>query len=285
MKLLTITTLGILLSLNISAQDEKTKREAWYESQPKGMSFIGQGTYSRTVFIKNDTVIYKASVAPFWMSNEITNKEFKEFTTSLLLTPKDSLCWIDYNLYYNTISPNNKSHNCTSYSDASKDLIDTTVLKNENKQYKNYFNDKEFDDYPIVGVSYNGAMLFCIWKTKTEIEKLKKEGKTPYMNDYRIPLEEEWYYAASMPMLKEKTNNKNLQKINSGERSKNSLYHFSDNISEWTSTNTDTELNNSNVVIGGSWKDDSDFNKRFLLERNSKNNYVGFRIVRTFISK
>lgn len=284
MKTTAITFLSLFLSISLFSQvdnNNQDNREIWYEAQPKSMSFIGQGTYSRTVFIKNDTVIYKASVAPFWMSNEITNKEYKEFINALNLAPNDSLCWINYN---NTQSTNNKSHKCISYSDASKNIIDTTVFNKENKQYKNYFNNKEFDDYPVVGVSYNSARLFCIWKTQSEIEKLKKDGKTPYINDYRVPLEEEWYYAASMPMLKEKTNNNNLQKVNSGERSKNSLYHFSGNVSEWTSTNSDTELNNSNVVLGGSWKDNADLNKRFYLDRNSKNNYVGFRIVRTYIS-
>ncbi|MBI5541733.1 MAG: SUMF1/EgtB/PvdO family nonheme iron enzyme [Bacteroidia bacterium] len=286
MKTTTIIILSLIISNSLFSQTDnnnQNKRETWYEAQPKGMSFIGQGTYSRTVIIKNDTVIYKASVAPFWMSNEITNKEFREFISALSLTPNDSLCWINYNSNNNQ-STNNKSHSCISYSDASKNLIDTTIFKNENTRYKNYFSNKEFDDYPIVGVSYNGAKFYCMWKTQIEIEKLKKDGKTPYMNDYRVPVEEEWYYAASMPMLKEKTNNNNLQKVNSGERSKNSLYHFSDNVSEWTSTNSDNELNNSNVVLGGSWKDNADVNNRFSLDRNSKNNYVGFRIVRTYIS-
>ncbi len=292
MKLLTITILGLFFSINLFAQKENIKtnnREVWYEPQPKGMSFIGQGNYKRTIIVKNDTVFLNESVAPFWMSNEITNKEFREFTTSLLLEPNDSLCWIDYN---KAISENagkaeiksKKYDVCTRYSDASKNIIDTSVFKNDDIKYHNYFTNKEFDDFPVVGVSNKGAMLYCIWKTKTEVEKIKQEGKNPTLNDYRLPVEEEWYYAASMPMLKSKTNDRILQKSLSGIKRKNGLLHFSDNVSEWTSTNSNMKLNNSNVVLGGSWKDNLDFNNRFILDKDSKTNNIGFRIVRSYRS-
>lgn len=265
-------------------------RDVWYEPAPKGMSFLASGTYTRIVYEKGDTIIFKKTVAPFWMSNEITNKEFREFTNALAQNPSDSLCWNNHQKAISenadiTQIKNNKYRICKTYSEASKNIIDTTLFQKEDVRYKHYFSNKVFDDYPVVGVSYTGAKLYCIWKTKTEIEKIKLTAREPFICDYRLPCEEEWYYAASIPPLKAKISKGLLQKVKSGERSKNSLYHFSNNVSEWTSTPFDRTINNSNVVLGGSWKEDSDYNKKFIFDKDSSSNYIGFRIVRSYISQ
>jgi formylglycine-generating enzyme len=58
-----------------------------------------------------------------------------------------------------------------------------------------YFWHPSFDDYPVVGVSWVQATAFSIWRTDHMNEALRKEG-IPDVQEYRLPLETEWEYAA-----------------------------------------------------------------------------------------
>jgi sulfatase modifying factor 1 len=58
-----------------------------------------------------------------------------------------------------------------------------------------YFWHPSFDDYPVVGVSWVQATAFSIWRTDHLNEALRKEG-IPDVQEYRLPLESEWEYAA-----------------------------------------------------------------------------------------
>jgi formylglycine-generating enzyme required for sulfatase activity len=52
-----------------------------------------------------------------------------------------------------------------------------------------------FDDYPVVGVTWNQARAFCNWRTKIQSDYLSSKGE-PDLHAYRLPSEVEWEYAA-----------------------------------------------------------------------------------------
>jgi gliding motility-associated lipoprotein GldK len=61
---------------------------------------------------------------------------------------------------------------------------------------RNYFWHPAFDDYPVVGVDWKKAKAFCFWRTK--LWNMYRSGEKGEVNseDFRLPTEHEWEYAA-----------------------------------------------------------------------------------------
>lgn len=58
---------------------------------------------------------------------------------------------------------------------------------------RNYFWHPAFDDYPVVGVDWHMARAFCYWRTNLWNTY---EGSDVNTEDFRLPTEYEWEYAA-----------------------------------------------------------------------------------------
>ncbi len=144
---------------------------------------------------------------------------------------------------------------------------DTTCWVNDfqnadNERYmKLYFNNPVYDDYPVVGVTWEQANAFCAWRTDFLMKGLG--GYAKFIQRYRLPSEIEWefaargkegnpfpwesegvksdkgcYYANFKPDRGNYTQDGSLITSKCGIFSANSngLYDMAGNVAEWTST-------------------------------------------------
>ena len=144
---------------------------------------------------------------------------------------------------------------------------DTTCWVNDfpnadNEMYlRYYFSNPAYNDYPVVGVTWEQANAYCAWRTEYLLKGLGPAAR--YVQRYRLPTEAEWEYAArgkdqnefpwdneavasgkgcfyanSKPDNGNYTKDGNLITSRVGIYSANSngLYDMAGNVAEWTST-------------------------------------------------
>ncbi len=144
---------------------------------------------------------------------------------------------------------------------------DTTCWVNdftnaENERYlKLYFSSPMYDDYPVVGVTWEQANAFCNWRTDFLLRGMG--GAARQIQRYRLPTEIEWefaargkegnpfpweakevksedgcYYANFKPDRGNYTQDGNLitSKVGTYSANSNGLFDMAGNVAEWTST-------------------------------------------------
>lgn len=132
---------------------------------------------------------------------------------------------------------------------------------NNEKYMRLYFCSPDYNDYPVVGVTWEQANAFCAWRTDYLMRGLKGEARQ--LQRYRLPTEIEWEYAArgkegnpfpwTDPKMKNSkgcyyanfkpdrgdyTEDGNLitSKVGIYGANSNGLYDMAGNVAEWTST-------------------------------------------------
>ncbi len=88
-----------------------------------------------------------------------------------------------------------KTYRLNIYPDTLAWISDFTYSYND-PATKMYFWHPGFDDYPVVGVTWEQSQAFAIWRTQYHNNFLARDGKGAFVQNYRLPTEYEWEYAA-----------------------------------------------------------------------------------------
>lgn len=145
-----------------------------------------------------------------------------------------------------------------------------------------YFWHPRYDDYPVVGVNWAQARAFCQWRSIQKSSYWENNDHLPNTEDFRLPTEYEWEYAARGGRIGNKypwggpyarnskgcmlANFKPLRgdygasdggvypvRVDSYFPNDFGLYNMSGNVSEWTQTTWDPTTNSFSHDLNGNY--------------------------------
>jgi len=171
-------------------------REGWKQTTPYGMTLVPSGTFhmgqaDEDITSSKINMNKQVTIGGFYMDEtEITNNEYRQFMDAFVgdgsgggqAISDTSSVW-DRQSAMDQLYP------------------DTTVWMTDFAHHMGdpmtqyYYMHPAFDDYPVVGVTWTAAKVFCEWRTDHMNEYRASEGLFA-MPNFRLPSEAEWEYAS-----------------------------------------------------------------------------------------
>lgn len=235
-----------------NGQIDAKARKGYKQDAPQGMVLIPSGSFmmgqaDEDVMSTRINMNKRISIPAFYMDDtEISNNEYRMFVNSIMA---DSLEVLGEEFVMTNLYP------------------DTTVWKkdftyhNGDQLTENYYGNPAFDNYPVVGVSWDAAQFFCKWRTEL-YNNYRAENDEFRSPRFRLPSEAEWEWAArggaegakypwgnpyvantkGCYLANFKPNRGNYQKdgyqytapVNAFEANGFGLYNMAGNVAEWT---------------------------------------------------
>ncbi len=168
-------------------------------------------------------------------------------------------------------------------------LPDTTVWAGEKltENQINYLRHPIFQYYPVVGISYEQAVLFCEWRSDAvnlaiwlKEKKLKydeyikskdKNTDIPKYCEYRLPSKEELIDLLkneNIKLIDEKNSTSKHLTYSYEKKEENCIYGINTNVSEMTLE--------KGIAIGGNWKIGNNSSE---VKYDKASHFIGFRCV------
>ena len=233
----------------------------------------------RAMKMKIDLRSRTTAIDSFWISNEITNREYRKFADDIISNPNEIIQWkkMEFSL---TSKMFEKKTNVEIYSEIAKSLIDSSQVVDvffegniREIDIVEYLNSKQFDNYPVVGVPLKGAEFFCIWMDKIN----KIEGNPSFVLPSEINFRILADYIKGIKNYKGKVLIRNVLY----EVPKDTIAYLNNNATEWFSPFilNIAQPRPAIKAILREWENLEDsMNYEIVDDANLK--YSGFRVVR-----
>lgn len=175
-------------------------RPGWVQVVPYHMVVVPSGTFhmgqsDEDIAATQINFNKQITIGGFYMDEtEVTNNQYRQFT--------DYINGFNAGVDTTGMATAFNAEELKVVQDPKKPWYpDTTVWRRDFNNHlgdpllKWYYFHPAFDDYPVVGVSWSMAKVFCAWRTAF-LNRARKENGDVEMPNFRLPSEAEWEYAA-----------------------------------------------------------------------------------------
>lgn len=122
----------------------------------EGGTFVMGGSLNQDLAYEYDNVKRRVTVASFYMDEtEVSNLDWREYLNWIRTNFPD-----DYEYYYNALPDS---------------LVWRRPLSYNEPYVTNYFRHPAFQDYPVVGISWEQANAYCEWRTDRVNEQILRD--------------------------------------------------------------------------------------------------------------